>query len=80
MSWPVMRAIIAKDVIAVRRSKAVVIPMLAVPAILMILLPLGIGRCSSDSSVLRSFSPAKASAASTADTIRGTIRNRGAKR
>ncbi len=38
-----MRAIIAKDLIAVRRSKAVVIPMLAVPALLMILLPLFIG-------------------------------------
>lgn len=38
-----MRAIIAKDLIAVRRSKAVVIPMLAVPALLMILLPLVIG-------------------------------------
>ena len=43
MNWPVMRAIIAKDVIAVRRSKAVVIPMLAVPALLMIVLPLVIG-------------------------------------
>ncbi len=38
-----MRAIIAKDLIAVRRSKAVVIPMLAVPALLMIVLPLVIG-------------------------------------
>lgn len=38
-----MQAIIAKDVLAVRRSKAVVIPMLAVPAILMVLLPLMIG-------------------------------------
>jgi ABC-2 type transport system permease protein len=41
--WGVMRAIIAKDVIAVRRSKAVVIPMLAVPVLLLVLLPLGIG-------------------------------------
>ena len=39
-----------------------------------------IGRCSSASSVLRSFSPANASAASTADTISGTIRNSGARR
>ena len=38
-----MRAIIAKDLIAVRRSKAVVIPMLAVPALLMIVMPLFIG-------------------------------------
>ena len=39
MSWTVMKAIVVKDVTAVRRSKAVVIPMLAVPAILMIVLP-----------------------------------------
>lgn len=38
-----MRAIITKDVIAVRRSKAVVIPMLAVPVLLLVLLPLGVG-------------------------------------
>lgn len=38
-----MRAIIAKDLIAVRRSKAVVIPMLAVPALLMVVLPLFVG-------------------------------------
>ena len=36
--------------------------------------------CSSDSRVLRSFSPANASAASTADTMSGTIRNSGASR
>src|SRR3546814_7584778 len=34
-------------------------------------------RWRSDSSVVRSFSPAKASAASTADTIRGTMRKIG---
>ena len=38
-----MRAIITKDLIAVGRSKAVVIPMLAVPALLMIVLPLLVG-------------------------------------
>jgi ABC-type Na+ efflux pump permease subunit len=38
-----MRAIVAKDLTAVRRSKAVVIPMLAVPAMLMIVLPLIVG-------------------------------------
>ncbi len=43
MNRPVIRAIIAKDLIAVRRSKAVVIPMLAVPALLMIILPLFVG-------------------------------------
>jgi ABC-2 type transport system permease protein len=41
--WSVMRAIVRKDLIAVQRSKAVIIPMLAVPALLMIILPLGIG-------------------------------------
>ena len=45
-----MRAIIAKDVIAVRRSKAVVIPMLAVPALLMIVMPLAIGTASKTTS------------------------------
>ena len=50
MSWRVMRAIMAKDVIAVRRSKAVVIPMLAVPALLMIAMPLAIGSASRSSS------------------------------
>jgi ABC-2 type transport system permease protein len=41
--WAVMRAIVAKDLIAVRRAKAVVIPMLAVPILLMVLLPFGVG-------------------------------------
>jgi len=50
MSWNVMRAIIAKDVIAIRRSKAIVIPMLAVPALLMIVMPLMIGLASKGSS------------------------------
>ena len=31
LRWSVIRAIVAKDLIAVRRSKAVVIPMMAVP-------------------------------------------------
>ncbi len=43
MSWPVMWAIITKDVTAIRRSKAVVIPMLAVPALLVVGLPFAIG-------------------------------------
>ena len=43
MRWPVMRAIIAKDLIAVGRSKAVVIPMLAVPTLLMVVMPLLVG-------------------------------------
>ena len=50
MSWTVMRAIIAKDVTAIRRSKAIVIPMLAVPALLMIVMPAVIGTASRSSS------------------------------
>ncbi|MFL6207134.1 MAG: ABC transporter permease subunit [Acidimicrobiales bacterium] len=50
MSWSVMRAIIAKDVTAIRRSKAIVIPMLAVPALLMIVMPAVIGMASRSSS------------------------------
>ncbi len=45
-----MRAIVAKDLMAVRRSKAVVIPMLAVPALLLIVLPFGIGMAARSSS------------------------------
>ncbi len=36
-------AVIAKDLTAVRRSKAVVIPMLLVPTLLLVVLPFGIG-------------------------------------
>jgi ABC-2 type transport system permease protein len=50
VSWSVIRAIIAKDVTAIRRSKAIVIPMLAVPALLMIVMPLVIGTASRGSS------------------------------
>jgi len=39
----VIRAIVAKDLLAVRRAKGVVIPMLAVPILLMVLLPLAVG-------------------------------------
>ena len=38
-----IRAIVARDLRAVRRSKAVVIPMLTVPVILMVVLPLVVG-------------------------------------
>jgi hypothetical protein len=41
--WTAIRAVVAKDLTAVSRSKAVVIPMLAVPVLLLIVLPLGIG-------------------------------------
>jgi ABC-2 type transport system permease protein len=38
-----IRAIVARDLRAVRRSKAVVIPMLMVPTLLMVVLPLAVG-------------------------------------
>ena len=41
--WAAMRAVVAKDVTAVRRSKAVVLPMLIVPVLLLLVLPLAIG-------------------------------------
>lgn len=41
-AWGAIRAVVAKDLTAVRRSKAVVIPMLAVPVLLLIVLPFGI--------------------------------------
>jgi hypothetical protein len=41
--WGAIRAVMAKDLIAVRRSKAVVVPMLAVPTLLLVVLPLVIG-------------------------------------
>ena len=43
MNLDAIRAVIRKDVRAVSRSKAVVIPMLAVPALLMIVVPFGLG-------------------------------------
>lgn len=39
VDWPAVRAVVAKDLTAVRRSKAVTIPMLAVPALMLIALP-----------------------------------------
>jgi ABC-type Na+ efflux pump permease subunit len=41
-AWGPIRAVVAKDLTAVFRSKAVVIPMLAVPVLLLIVLPFGI--------------------------------------
>ena len=38
-----MRAVIVKDLMAIRRSKGVIIPMIAVPALLLVVLPLLIG-------------------------------------
>src|SRR5256885_2711952 len=43
MNWPAIRAVMAKDLTAVRRSKAVVLPMLIVPFLLLVVLPLIIG-------------------------------------
>ncbi len=43
MNWPVIRAVMLKDLTAVRRSKAVVLPMLIVPLLLLVVLPLIIG-------------------------------------
>ena len=37
--WPIVRAIVAKDLTAIRRSKAIVVPMITVPALLLIVLP-----------------------------------------
>jgi hypothetical protein len=39
MNWGAIRAVIAKDLIAVRRSKAVLYPMLLVPAMMLVALP-----------------------------------------
>jgi ABC-type transport system involved in multi-copper enzyme maturation permease subunit len=41
--WGAIRAVMAKDLAAVRRSKAVVYPMLLVPTLLLVVLPLVIG-------------------------------------
>jgi ABC-2 type transport system permease protein len=43
LDWIAIRAVMAKDLRAVRRSKAVVYPMLFVPALLMVALPFAIG-------------------------------------
>ena len=43
VNWPAIRAVMAKDLTAVRRSKAVVLPMLLVPFLLLVVLPLVIG-------------------------------------
>jgi len=43
MNWAAVRAVMGKDFTAVRRSKAVVLPMLIVPFLLLVVLPLIIG-------------------------------------
>jgi ABC-type Na+ efflux pump permease subunit len=41
--WPAMRAVVVKDLTAIRRSKGVIIPMILVPGLLLVVLPLLIG-------------------------------------
>jgi hypothetical protein len=43
IAWSSVRAVVERDLTAVRRSKAVFLPMLLVPFVLLVLLPLGIG-------------------------------------
>ncbi|WP_426574354.1 ABC transporter permease subunit [Aquihabitans sp. McL0605] len=43
VDWAAVRAIVRKDLTAVRRSKAVMLPMLLVPVVLLVLLPLSVG-------------------------------------
>jgi ABC-type transport system involved in multi-copper enzyme maturation permease subunit len=43
LDWGAIRAVVAKDWTAVRRAKAVVIPMAVVPMLLLVLLPLVLG-------------------------------------
>src|SRR6185436_3362745 len=42
VNWPAIRAVVMKDLTAVRRSKAVLYPMLLVPTLLLVVLPLGL--------------------------------------
>jgi ABC-type Na+ efflux pump permease subunit len=43
VDWGAVRAVVVKDLTAVRRAKAVVLPMLLVPVLLLVVLPLVIG-------------------------------------
>lgn len=43
VDWGAVRAVMAKDLRAVRRSKAVVLPMLIVPGLLMVVFPFAVG-------------------------------------
>jgi ABC-2 type transport system permease protein len=44
MNWRAIKAVVRRDLLAVVRSKGVLIPLIVVPVILMILLPFAIGR------------------------------------
>ena len=52
--WSVIAALMGKDLRAVRRTKAVLIPMLAVPGVLLVALPLGLTFAASRASTGRS--------------------------
>lgn len=41
--WAAMSAVIGKDLTAIRRSKLVIVPMIAVPVLLLVVLPLALG-------------------------------------
>lgn len=43
MDWVAIRTVIAKDMRAVRRSKAIVLPMVLVPTLLLLIMPISIG-------------------------------------
>lgn len=43
VAWGAIRAIVQRDLTAVRRAKAVFLPMLFVPGLLLVVLPLGVG-------------------------------------
>ncbi len=43
IAWGAVRAIVVRDLTAVRRAKAVFLPMVLVPFVLLVVLPLGIG-------------------------------------
>jgi ABC-2 type transport system permease protein len=45
--WGLIRTVVAKDLLAVRRSKAVVLPMLLVPVLLLVILPALVGLAAS---------------------------------
>jgi len=46
--WPAMRAVMAKDLTAIRRSKGVMLPMVIVPALLLVVLPAAVGLAASN--------------------------------
>ncbi|MCB1250172.1 MAG: ABC transporter permease subunit [Acidimicrobiales bacterium] len=43
MNWAAIRTVVAKDMRAVRRSKAIVLPMVLVPSLLLLVMPISIG-------------------------------------